>query len=156
MVFNRLCDPESKLGVLRWLETVAMPGVEAEMITHQHSLCSMDALMDHQAEVDSVVAGLLRPLIDQELSVVFYDMTTIRADGLTAQEGDVCQFGMAKEGLIARGAPLEFVLAVPGRRYGEFAELLQPFHEQHCARATEEIVGELAWARSSMPPTMPG
>ncbi len=24
MVFNRLCDPESKLGVLRWLETVAM------------------------------------------------------------------------------------------------------------------------------------
>lgn len=23
MVFNRLCDPGSKLGVLRWLETVA-------------------------------------------------------------------------------------------------------------------------------------
>jgi hypothetical protein len=25
MVFNRLCDPGSKLGVLRWLETVALP-----------------------------------------------------------------------------------------------------------------------------------
>ncbi len=25
MVFNRLCDPSSKLGVLRWLETVSMP-----------------------------------------------------------------------------------------------------------------------------------
>ncbi len=25
MVFNRLCDPESKLGVLRWLETVSVP-----------------------------------------------------------------------------------------------------------------------------------
>lgn len=24
MVFNRLCDPTSKLGCLRWLETVAM------------------------------------------------------------------------------------------------------------------------------------
>ena len=24
MVFNRLCDPESKLGVLRWLDAVAM------------------------------------------------------------------------------------------------------------------------------------
>jgi hypothetical protein len=24
MVFNRLCDPESKLGVLRWLDTVCM------------------------------------------------------------------------------------------------------------------------------------
>jgi len=31
MVFNRLCDPTSKLGCLRWLETVAMP----EIITHQ-------------------------------------------------------------------------------------------------------------------------
>jgi len=27
MVFNRLCDPESKLGVLRWLETVCLPGI---------------------------------------------------------------------------------------------------------------------------------
>ena len=25
MVFNRLCDPDSKLGVLRWLQTVALP-----------------------------------------------------------------------------------------------------------------------------------
>ena len=216
MVFNRLCDPDSKLGVLRWLETVAMPGIDTESITHQHLLRSMDALMDHQAEVDTVVAGLLRPLIDQELSVVFYDMTTIRAEGLSAQEGDVRQFGMAKEGLIARqvmlgvvqtgdglpiyhevfagntaesptllptlktvlerfpsirrvvlvadrgllsldnldalaeirlesGAPLEFVLAVPGRRYSEFTELLQSFHEQHCMQATAETVGELPW-----------
>lgn len=216
MVFNRLCDPESKLGVLRWLETVAMPGIEAESITHQHLLRSMDALMDHQAEIDHVVAGLLRPLIDQELSVVFYDMTTIRAEGVSTVEEDVRRFGMAKEGLIARqfmlgvvqtgdglpiyhevfagntaesptllptlktvlerfpsirrvvlvadrgllsldnldalseirlesGKPLEFVLAVPGRRYGEFVDLLQPFHDQQCADASEEVVGELAW-----------
>ena len=44
------------------------------------------------------------------------------------------------------GEPLEFVLAVPGRRYSEFVELLQPFHEQHCAAATEETVwSELPW-----------
>ena len=28
MVFNRLCDPDSKLGVLRWLETVSIPQVD--------------------------------------------------------------------------------------------------------------------------------
>jgi hypothetical protein len=28
MVLNRLCDPESKLGVLRWLQTVTLPDVE--------------------------------------------------------------------------------------------------------------------------------
>lgn len=215
MVFNRLCDPESKLGVLRWLETVAMPGIDVESITHQHLLRSMDALMDHQADVDHVVAGLLRPLIDQELSVVFYDMTTIRAEGLSDQDGDVRQYGMAKEGLIARqimlgvvqtgdglpiyhevfagntaesptllptlgtvlerfpsirrvvlvadrgllsldnldalaeirldsGEPLEFVLAVPGRRYSEFADLLRPFHDQYVG-GEQEVVGEVPW-----------
>lgn len=215
MVFNRLCDPESKLGVLRWLDTVAMPGGEVESITHQHLLRSMDALVDHQTEVDAVVANLLRPLIDQELSVVFYDMTTIRTEGNSTQDGDVRQFGMAKEGLIARqvmlgvvqtgdglpiyhevfagntaesptllptlktvlerfpsirrvvlvadrgllsldnlealseirlesGEPLEFVLAVPGRRYSEFAELLDTFQVQ-CADAEQEIVSELPW-----------
>jgi len=28
MVFNRLCDADSKLGALRWLQTVSMPGVD--------------------------------------------------------------------------------------------------------------------------------
>ncbi len=30
MVFNRRCDPESKLGVLRWLQTVSMPRVDVD------------------------------------------------------------------------------------------------------------------------------
>ena len=216
MVFNRLCDPDSKLAVLRWLETIAMPGVATEAITHQQLLRSMDALMEHQEAVDAVVAGLLRPLIDQDLSVVFYDMTTIRAEGLSSVDDDLRKFGMAKEGLIARqfmlgvvqtgdglpiyhevfagntaesptllptlqtvltrfpairrvilvadrgllsldnlealsaiklqsGEPLEFVLAVPGRRYSEFVDLLTPFHAKHCQGATDEVIDELPW-----------
>jgi len=107
MVFNRLCDPESKLGVLRWLETVALPERPAD-ITHQHLLRSMDALMEHRDAVDRVVARLLRPLIDQDLSVVFYDLTTIRAEGDSTKVNDVRRFGMAKEGVIAR----QFLLGV--------------------------------------------
>jgi len=216
MVLNRLCDPESKLGVLRWLETVALPEVEVTEITHQQLLRSMDALMDHQDEVDAVVAGLLRPLLDQNLSVVFYDLTTIRSEGLVTVEKDVRKFGLAKEGLIARqfmlgvvqtaeglpiyhevfdgnasetktllptlttvlarfpgvrrlilvadrgllsldnleslqairltsGQALEFIIAVPGRRYHEFAELLGEFHRDTCLTASEEVIGELAW-----------
>jgi len=215
MVFNRLCDADSKLGVLRWLETVAVPGVQTSGITHQQLLRSMDALMDHQGEVDDCVAHLLRPLIDDELSVVFYDLTTIRAAGLSEQAGDVRRFGMSKEGLIARqfmlgvvqtadGLPiyhevfegntaeaptlkptlervlaryphvkrlvvvadrgllsldnleelgklklpgaraLEFILAVPGRRYGEFVDLLAPLQGQFDG-ATEEAIAELRW-----------
>jgi hypothetical protein len=215
MVFNRLCDADSKLGALRWLQTVAMPGVDPSKITHQHLLRSMDALMDHQEAVDDCVAHLLRPLIDDELSLVFYDLTTIRSEGLSVQDGDVRHFGMSKEGMVARqfmlgvvqtadgmpiyhevfdgntaeaptmlptvrkvlaryrhirrlvmvadrgllsidnlselsaitlpsGQPLEFILAVPGRRYGEFADLLQPIHDAACAVGTE-TTAESKW-----------
>lgn len=108
MVFNRLCDPDSKLGVLRWAQTVSMPGVETAKFTHQQLLRAMDALMDHQGEVDECVAQLLRPLIDDTLSVVFYDLTTIRAEGLSEQPGDVRRPGMSKEGIVAR----QFLLGV--------------------------------------------
>lgn len=226
MVFNRLCDPESKLGVLRWLETVDLPEVDTARLTHQHLLRSMDAVMDHQAAVDDVVAGLLRPLIDQDLSMVFYDLTTIRAAGLSEQEDDVRRYGLAKEGIIARqfmlgvvqtaeglpiyhevfdgnqaesptllptlnkvlqrfphikrlivvadrgllsldnmdelgkirlpsGQALEFILAVPGRRYGDFAEILQgfqstlppapPLGEMQPGEMQTETIGESSW-----------
>ena len=114
MVLNRLCDPDSKLGVLRWVETIALPGVMAETIEHQHLLRAMDAMVEHQEEVDQVLASLLRPLVDQDLAVVFYDMTTIRAAGLSQQIDDVRQFGMSKEGVIARQVMLGVVQTADG------------------------------------------
>jgi hypothetical protein len=42
------------------------------------------------------------------------------------------------------GQPLEFILAVPGRRYGEFVDTLADF--QASAQAAEhEITGETGW-----------
>ncbi|MDZ7856615.1 IS1634 family transposase [Sphaerotilus sp.] len=215
MVFNRLCDADSKLGVLRWAQTVSLPGVDASRFNHQHLLRAMDALMDHQGEVDACVAHLLRPLIDETLSVVLYDLTTIRAAGLSEQPDDVRQHGMSKEGVIARqfllgvvqtadGLPihhevfdgnaseaqtllpvlerllgrfphirrlvlvadrgllsldnldalealelpagpdgprtLEYILAVPGRRYGEFESVLQDFQAKVTAQARQAQV----------------
>ncbi len=102
MVFNRLCDPESKLGILRWLEGSRVPGVATDEVTHQHLLRTMDTLDECAAQMESALSGLLRPLIDQELSIVFYDLTTIRAEGATEQVGEVRQFGLSKEGGISR------------------------------------------------------
>lgn len=195
MVFNRLCEPESKLGVLRWLDTVAMPDMPGA-VTHDHLLRAMDALMDRVDDVEAVVAKQLRPLLDDELSVVFYDLTTIRISGTGKVADDVRAFGLSKdtggiarqfvlgviqtaqglpiahqlhagnigevgtlipmiEAALARYAlkravlvadrgllsldnlaaiealrtpaalPIEYILAVPGRRYGEFAELVR-------------------------------
>ena len=102
MVLNRLCDPDSKLGVLRWLQTVSLPGVTLESIDHQHLLRAMDALVDHKQAVDGVMSALLRPLVDQDLAMVFYDMTTIRTAGLSQEADEVRHCGMSKEGVVAR------------------------------------------------------
>lgn len=108
MVFNRLCEPTSKLGVLRWLDTVSLPDAP-DVVTHDQLLRSMDALMDHIDAVEKAVAGQLRPLLDQSVSIVFYDLTTVRIHGEGSVAGDVRAFGLNKEtGGIAR----QFVLGV--------------------------------------------
>lgn len=108
MVFNRLCAPDSKLGCLRWLETVPMPAMP-EIVTHQHLLRAMDALMDNANAVEDALAHQIRPLVDRDLAVVFYDLTTVRIRGEAKLEGDLRGFGMNKEtGGIAR----QFVLGV--------------------------------------------
>lgn len=208
MVFNRLCAPDSKLGVLRWLDTVAMPDVP-ETVTHDQLLRSMDALMDRVEAVEKAVAAQLRPLLDDTLSVVFYDLTTIRISGTGTVSDDVRAYGLSKDtGGIARqfvlgviqtaeglpiahqvhagntgegstlipmiertlkrypvkrvvlvadrgllsldnldqiealqtpqGQPIEYILAVPGRRYGEFAKVIEE-------TALADGMGETTW-----------
>jgi transposase len=213
MVFNRLCEPTSKLGVMRWLEGARVPAVESASVTHQRLLRTMDTLIERADAMQRALAVLMRPLIDQELSVVFYDLTTIGVEGHTDLAGDVRAFGKSKDGGIARQfmlgvvqtaeglpiahrvwegntgetstlqpvvqevlsqfpvkrvvlvadrgllsldnleqlgqlkvgkRPLEFILAVPGRRYAEFNELLAPIQAQ-CAQAEGEVRGETAW-----------
>jgi hypothetical protein len=97
MVFNRLCDPDSKLGVLRWLETVVIPGVQTQGITHQHLLRAMDVLEARRERFERAISARLRPLIDQQLSVVFYDLTPIRIPGETELETDLRCYGRSKE-----------------------------------------------------------
>jgi len=109
MVFNRLCDPESKLGVLRWLEEVVIPGINAATVTHPNLLRAMDALISHRAQLESSLAGLMRPLLDAELAVVFYDLTTIRIHGEGEQTGDLRRFGLSKD---VEGIARQFVLGV--------------------------------------------
>ena len=220
MVFNRLCDPTSKLGVMRWLEGTRVPAVDATSVTHQRLLRAMDTIAERADALQQSFAVLMRPLIDQDLSVVFYDLTTVGVEGATELPGDVRAFGLSKDGGIARqfmlgvvqtaeGLPiahriwqgntgeavtlkpvieevlaqlavrrivlvadrgllsldnlaqlqemkvggaknpkaraLEFILAVPGRRYGEFTELLAPIHDTDCVNASAEVIGEAVW-----------
>lgn len=128
MVFNRLCAPDSKLGCLEWLETVAIPGMP-EKVDHDQLLRTMDALMDRADKIEAGAARLLRPMLDQQLSVVFYDLTTVRIHGGGQVEGDVRAYGMNKEtGGIAR----QFVLGVV-----QSADGLPLMHTVHAGNVAE-------------------
>ena len=128
MVFNRLCAPDSKLGCLRWLETVAMPAMP-DGVTHQHLLRAMDALMDHAEVVDIELARQIRPLVDRDLAIAFYDLTTVRIHGEGEVDDDLRAFGLNKEtGGIAR----QFVLGVV-----QTAEGLPLMHTVHPGNMAE-------------------
>jgi transposase len=128
MVFNRLCDPGSKLGVLRWLDTVALPVGVACVPEHQHLLRAMDVLDEYSDTLGDRLATLMRPLIDQDLSVVFYDLTTVSVTGQTDLEDDVRAYGRAKSGLVER----QFMLSLV-----QTAEGLPIAHEVHPGNTAE-------------------
>ncbi|MBK1725446.1 IS1634 family transposase [Halorhodospira neutriphila] len=220
MVFNRLAAPRSKRGVLEWLqEDVRIPGLRSEQLRHDQLLRAMDALMSHSERVEQAIAAQLKPLLDQDLSVVFWDLTTVRIHGDREVAGDLRQHGMSKdtggisrqfalgvvqtadglpiahevfEGNVAEtrtlapmlrrlldryplkrvvvvadrgllsldnvdtlealaeqeGLAVDYILAVPGRRYAEFTDIMAELHPQ-LAEASEqtgaESVTETAW-----------
>ena len=136
MVMNRLCEPGSKLGVLRWLQTVALPAgargapehVPERALEHQHLLRAMDVIDAHSDKLGERLGLLMRPLIDQDLSVVFYDLTTVAVTGQTDLEDDVRAYGMAKSGLVER----QFMLSLV-----QTAEGLPIAHEVHPGNTAE-------------------
>ena len=174
----------------------------------------MDALDKRSKAVNDALADMIRPLVDRELSIVFYDMRTITVAGESSMDDDLRQFGLSKDGGIRRqvmlgvvqtadgiplyhevfegntgevgtllpiirkiidrypvervvmmadrgllslynldelksvvlpsGNPLEFILAVPGRRYSDFAGILDTLAPSF-ARAQEEVIVETQW-----------
>lgn len=220
MVFNRLSAPSSKLGMLEWLrEATTIPELDTDALHHEQLLRAMDTLMDHHEAVERAVAQQLRPLIDTELSVIFYDVTTIRVHSGRRVDEDLRDYGLSKdvhgvsrqfalgviqtadglpiahevfEGNVAEtktlapmierllkrfrlervvvvadrgmlsldnvdtlevlgkelGLRVDYILAVPGRRYGAFTGLMEKLHPvlvEQPRRADEEAVTETRW-----------
>lgn len=98
MVLNRLCDPRSKLGLLAWLEGVFIPGVNRESVTYDNLLRAMDFLIEQKDEVEAEVFATVRTLFDEELDMVFYDLTSSYFEGersVTAE--DIRRYGYSRD-----------------------------------------------------------
>ena len=103
--------------MLRWLETVALPldfGFADGPPQHQHLLRAMDVIDEHSDALGARLAKLMRPLIDEDLSVVFYDLTTVEVAGEAVVDDDVRAYGPSKSGLVARQFMLSLVQTAEG------------------------------------------
>ena len=81
MVFNRLSDPMSKLGVMRWLPTVYIPGLKKEQVSYTHLLRAMDLLVEIKEGVERDLYNRLVNLFNLDVDVVFMDLTSCYFEG---------------------------------------------------------------------------
>ena len=103
MTANRLCDPDSKLGVWdRWLETVYLPSCDQLKLRHMYE--AMDLLYQHAAEVEKTVFFHTANLFNLEVDLIFYDTTTasfsvdFEDDPESHDNATLRKFGHSKEG----------------------------------------------------------
>jgi transposase len=100
MVANRLCVPESKLGVWdRWLDTVYMPQCSALKLRQMYE--AMDMLYEHAEYVEEKIFYRIANLMNLFVDIIFYDTTTASFSVDYADEDGPRQYGHAKEGVWA-------------------------------------------------------
>lgn len=103
MTANRLCEPESKLGVWdRWLSRVYLPSCDGLKLDHMYE--AMDLLHAHIAEVEKNVFFHTANLFNLTVDLIFYDTTTAsfhidyEDDGERHSNATLRKFGHSKEG----------------------------------------------------------
>lgn len=99
MTTNRICEPESKLGVWdRWLKKVHMPSCKGLSLDHMYY--AMDHLHEHANEVEQAVFWHTANLFNRDVDLVYYDTTSASFHIDYEDEGEqgLRKFGHAKEG----------------------------------------------------------
>lgn len=105
MVVNRLCDPQSKLGLVDWTDQrgnlhrgwqgqVQWPSGNAEL-DHNQYLRAMDRLHPHRQELEDRLFAHATDLLSLPLRLIFYDLTSTYFEG----EGvcELAEYGYSRD-----------------------------------------------------------
>lgn len=112
MVLNRLSDPMSKLGIMRWLPTVLIPELREEAVSYPHLLRAMDYLVQIKERIELDLYNELVTLFNLEVDLVFFDLTSCYFEG----EGpEMADWGYSRD---RRPDRKQIVLAVAITREG--------------------------------------
>ena len=96
MLLERLCDPCSKRS--NWLNQQEYIGLEPVSLHHLYR--SLDKLADNNLLIQKQIFQTGRDLFNQQLDVVFYDVTTLYFESETEEDGALRQMGFGKDGKI--------------------------------------------------------
>ena len=102
MVANRLCEPESKLGVWdRWLSKVYLPSCDSLKLEQMYE--AMDLLYDHRQQIEKNIFFHTANLFNLKVDLIFYDTTTAsfsidyEDEDFDESVGGLRKFGKSKE-----------------------------------------------------------
>ena len=102
MVANRLCEPESKLGVWdRWLSKVYLPSCDSLKLEQMYE--AMDLLYDHRQLIEKNIFFHTADLFNLKVDLIFYDTTTAsfsidyEDEDFDESDGGLRKFGKSKE-----------------------------------------------------------
>jgi transposase len=98
MLLERVCDPASKRS--NWLNQKEYIGMEPVSLHHLYR--ALDKLADNNELIQKHIFQVGRDLFNQQLDVVFYDVTTLYFESEVEQEGKLRQMGFGKDGKIGQ------------------------------------------------------
>jgi transposase len=98
MLLERLCNPASKRS--NWLNQNEYIGLEQVSLHHLYR--ALDKLADNSQLIQKQIFQTGRDLFNQQLDVVFYDVTTLYFESEVENEGQLRQMGFGKDGKIGQ------------------------------------------------------
>jgi transposase len=98
MILERLHDPCSKRS--SWFNQTEYLGIKA--VGLQHLYRTLDKLADYNKVIQRQIYQTGRDLFNQQLDIVFYDVTTLYFDSEVEIEGELRQKGFSKDGKIGK------------------------------------------------------
>ena len=95
LVFNRLCEPCSKLAMLDWTESIFAP--ETAVLSYHNLLRAMDRLITVKEKAEPLIA---QAVLDSKepVDMVFYDITSTYFEGdKSLQDDDLRRYGYSRD-----------------------------------------------------------
>lgn len=97
LVASRFIKPVSKLAVFEEQCQTLYPELINPDVGLHHFYRAMDLLAEHKDEIERSLYWHDRDLLNSQVDVVLYDLTTLRFESTREDHGELCRFGFSKE-----------------------------------------------------------